>query len=413
MQRTILRQLARFVAFLALTAVLAGAARSVIPADNVGPDFIQFYAAGTLLASREDPYDPKLQAQVQRSLGWKKADEGLGLYDFMPYYYPPWLGLAAALLVPLGYPLAKMTWIVLAGEALVAGALLLRDTIRTISAPLAVGVVVLFGFSIKSAAMGQIAPFVLFLAALAWWLLDRRKDGLAGMAIAMLTIKPQLTLLAIGAVLVWCVRQRRLAVVGGFAATLAVLAAASTLAYPGWLPSMLSATNATPMPTRYFPGIGTTWYSVLDAVGLEGIPLVTLSAVVGAVFVVAVMEIALRRETTLAELFGLALVAPFFVVPYARAYDFPVLLVPALALVGASLTPLLRGMLVATLTILVALHIAVVTTNWQPAIVGVRRDEFTYFWVPALIAFAWLLAGHREPARVSAELPDPLETRSA
>ncbi len=401
-------------AWLLLSCLAVGILRYSVPPENVGPDFIQFWTAATLLVHREDPYDPGRQAAVQRSLGWKKAEEGLGLYDFMPYYYPPWLGLAFIALLPLGYPLAKMTWIVLAEGALIAGALLLKDTIRGLTAAVALAVVVLFGFSIKSVAMGQIAPLVVFLAALAWWLLERRRDAAAGAVLALLTIKPQLTLLALAALLVWSMRQRRWLVVAMFAATLGALGAVSAVAFPGWLPSMLSATSATPMPTKYFPGIGTTWYSVLDAVGVHGMTLVIVSAVTGAVLIVALMEAALRRDTALEHVFGLGLIAPFFVVPYARAYDFPVLLIPALALIGSKMTAMSRGLMIASLTVLTGLHIAAVTTNWEPAIVGVRRPEFTYFWISLLIALTWLVF-HRERAdRESAALDSqPLQSGQA
>ncbi|HXC49412.1 MAG TPA: glycosyltransferase family 87 protein [Candidatus Limnocylindrales bacterium] len=409
-----LRLLTHIGAWLLMTCVAVGILRSTIPPENVGPDFIQFWTAATLLVHHEDPYDPGHQAAIQRSLGWKKSEEGLGLYDFMPYYYPPWLGLACIALLPLGYPLAKMTWIVLAADALIAGALLLKDTIRGLTAAVAIGVVVLFGFSIKSVAMGQIAPLVVFLAALAWWLLDRRRDVAAGAALALLTIKPQLTLLAIAALLVWCMRRRRWRVVGMFAATLAALGAVSAAFFPGWLRSMLSATTATPMPTKYFPGIGTTWYSVLDAVGIHGMNLVIVAAVTGAVLIVALMEAALRKDTTLEHVIGLGLIAPFFVAPYARAYDFPVLLIPALALIGSKMTAMSRGLMIASLTVLTGLHIAAVTTNWEPAIVGVRRPEFTYFWIPLLIALVWLAFGGSRTASESAALESqPLRSREA
>jgi hypothetical protein len=383
-------------AFVLATAVLARALHATVPHENVGPDFIQFYTAASLIVAGEDPYGPAEQAAVQRRLGWNKAEEGLGLYDFMPFYYPPWLALAVAALLPLGYPLAKMTFIVLSAEALVGAALLLRSVAGGLSTAMAVAVVALFGFSIKAALMGQIAPLVLVLAALAWWLLERHRDVAAGAVVALLSIKPQLTLLAIVAVLVWSARQQRWPVVAGFLATLAVLVATSTVAFPAWLPSMLAATDVTPMPTRYFPGIGATLYSVLDALGIHGMALVVAASVAGAVAIVALLEAALRRTTTLAELFAAGFLAPFFVVPYARAYDFPVLLVPALALLGARISPLTRMMLAASLTVVAGLHILAVTTNWEPAVIGVRRQEFTYFWIPVLLALAWAVVPRPE-----------------
>jgi hypothetical protein len=388
-------------AFAAAAVLLVTAADRSIPPENVGPDFIQFWTAATLLVDGRDPYDPALEAVVQRELGWSREEEGLGVYDFLPYYYPPWLGLACSALLPLGYPLATLTWVVLGAEMLIASALLLSSCIRGVSPLLAVAVVATFGFSVKAVAMGQVAPLVLALIALAWWLLERRRDIAAGVVLSLLTIKPQLTLFLLGALVLRMLATRRWTVVASFAASLAGLAIASWAVRPDWVPAMLAATSATPMPTRYFPGLGTTLYAVLAAVGVSGAMLLAASAAVAVAAVAALVREAVRRTTSLDAVFGLGTLVPFFVVPYARPYDFPILLVPALILLGSRLSPMSRGLLVAALTVLTALHIAVITTTSEPAVIGVRRPEFTYFWIPLLIAVAWLTA-----PRVPDDTPD-------
>lgn len=384
------RRLAGLAAFVVATVVLIGGARHVIPPENVCPDFIQFWTTAKLLGSGLDPYDPGNQAAVQHDLGWNKAEEGLGIYDFLPYYYPPWLGLAFLPFLPLGYPLAKMAWLVIGAELLVASGLLLKDTVRGISATVAVVVVAAFGFSIKAVAMGQVAPLVLFLVAAAWWLLDRRRDGAAGCVLALLTIKPQLTLLLVAALLGWAARHQRWTVVRNFVVTLSALCIVSTLAWPAWIPSMLAATTVTPMPTRYFPGLGTTWMAALTAVGVGGVLLALAYAAVVMPLMLALLRMTLKPGALLEDIFGLALIAPFFVVPYARPYDFPVLLVPALILMGTRLPDLTRAMMAVALVLLTGMHIVLITASYEAPVVGVRRPEFTYFWIPLLIAVTWL-----------------------
>jgi len=404
------RRLAAVAAIAFATVVLVGAARHQIPPGNVCPDFIQFWTAAKLLGSGLDPYDPGNQASVQRDLGWNKAEEGLGLYDFLPYYYPPWLGLAFLPFLPLGYPLAKMVWLVVGAELLAASGWLLKDTIRGISATVAIVMVAAFGFSIKAVAMGQVAPLVLFLVALAWWLLDRRRDSAAGCVLALLTIKPQLTLLLLLAVLGWAARHERWAVVRTFGVTLAALCIVSTLAWPAWIPSMLAATTVTPMPTRYFPGLGTTWMAALTAVGAGGILLALAYAAVVVPLMLALLRMTLRRGAALEDVFGLALIAPFFVAPYARPYDFPVLLVPALILIGSRLPELTRATMAVALTLLTGMHIVLITASYEVPVVGVRRPEFTYFWIPLMIAAAWLCCGSKggsEEVSVEPNRPEP------
>src|SRR5262249_272189 len=90
----------------------------VLPAESVCPDFVQFYSAARLLARGQSPYDARQQAAGQHELGWDKDHHGLGIYDFMPYYYPPWLGLACIAFLTLSYPTAKIAWLVLNFEFL-------------------------------------------------------------------------------------------------------------------------------------------------------------------------------------------------------------------------------------------------------------------------------------------------------
>ena len=84
------------------TACVAASLR-VIPRDKLVPDFICYWAAGTIVAGGGNLYDAALQTQIQQERGWDRATDGLGKYDFLPYYYPPWFAMALALLVPLGY----------------------------------------------------------------------------------------------------------------------------------------------------------------------------------------------------------------------------------------------------------------------------------------------------------------------
>lgn len=376
-------------AFAATTALLVAGAWRSVPAEKVCPDFIQFWTAATLLAAGQDPYAPALQAAVQGGLGWDRMRDGYGIYDFLPYYYPPWLGLAFVPLLPLGYPLAKLTWLVVGGEMLLAAGFVVARTLRGVTPPVAIGIVLVFAYSLKAVVMGQVAPLVLLLVALEWKLLETRRDRAAGVVLALLTIKPQLTALLAAALLARAARERRWTLWRSFAATLAVLAVASTVVFPGWLPSMLAATRETPMPTAYYPGLGATWYVVLGAVGLAGVPLQLAYLAVAVPILLALMRHAVRGGRTLEDLFGLALVAPFFVAPYARPYDFPVLLVPALVVISRWRADFPRQLFAVCVTVLPALHALVLAANHQPPVVGVRRPEFTTFWFPLLVALTW------------------------
>ncbi len=102
-------------------AIVAGLAR--LPGvEHFAPDYIQFWSASNILLEGGNPYDPQLQARCNAEQGWDKDQQGLGRYAFLPYYYPPWVALALTPLVPLGYAWAKLVWLALLIEAVIASA---------------------------------------------------------------------------------------------------------------------------------------------------------------------------------------------------------------------------------------------------------------------------------------------------
>jgi hypothetical protein len=173
-------------------------------------------------------------------------------------------------------------------------------------------------------ALGQTTLLVLFLLCLAWWLLEQHHDWSAGVVLAWLTLKPQLTMVLLAAVLLWAVRQRRWPVVLGFGITLTVLVLGCMLLVPAWPVEMWNAMRTPPPPpTEFYPWIGNTWLLVLRALGLHGPALWLLYAAVALPFLGVVLHAALDRTRPLSDVLALGTLAAFFVAPYARHYDFP------------------------------------------------------------------------------------------
>jgi hypothetical protein len=379
-----------------LSLLLALLGRAVMPWQAMFPDIICFWTAGTLLASGQSPYDPDLQTLIHKEFGWDRELHGVGLYDFLPYYYPPWLGLLWMGLLPLGYPWARAAWYFLNVEMVVAaGYLLGSETTRlrwlfTLLAPA-------FYFSLACIAIGQSSILSLFLTVLAWKLLDRGNDLAAGAVLAWVTFKPQLGAVLFVGVLLWAIRQHRRRVVWGCAAMLGILAAVSTAISPGWPVGMVELLLQTPKPTDYYPWIGNTWYLVLKALGLRGGWLWAFYLAAALPFLGALVWLALDRATRVADLLALSILAIFFVVPYARHYDFPVLLVPLLVLVRDRLGPWPRRTLLAALLCLPYVQLPLLADlkgAYQPSVKFLL--ESTYFWVPSLLTLLWLVSGARQ-----------------
>jgi Glycosyltransferase family 87 len=378
-------------AALTLIAVfIVWAGRAVMPWDQMFPDFVCYWATGKIVASGQSPYDIDLQSRVQQEYGWDKATSGFGLLSCLPYYYPPWLAFVCVLLVPLGYEAAKVAWFFLNVELALLSGYLLRDAGTGVPRWIPVVLVPVFALTVVGVLLGQTSLLILFLMALSWKLLEQRWDRSAGAVLVWLTHKPQLGGVLLAAILLWAVVQRRWGIWQGFLAALVLLSAASSWLIPGWPYQMWEATRQTPPPTDYYPWIGNTWLLVLRALGVGGWALWGLYLAVALPFLAAVLHAALVRGRPVADLFALGTLAVFFVAPYARHYDCPLLLIPFLILLGGRLSPRVGTALLAALVVLPYVQIVLLVRlkEWcNPD--GRFLLESTFFWIPVLLAIAW------------------------
>ena len=322
---------ARLAAVVVLPAVLLTAK---VAGDRAGHDAFEFHAAARLIAAGENPYGVAEQTRAQRPLregpGGTPFDPN-DRYDrlgYLPYFYPPWLALAWAPVAALGFPAGRVAWIYLGAQCLtLSGFLLARPGGRvppTVAAVLATGFMPAF----VSVYVGQTPTLVLALLVVSWRLLERGSDAAAGVALAWLTLKPQLAVVAVPAALVWAARRGRWGVVRGFAATLALLAAACFAFFPGWPLAMLSAIRRTPLPTDFDPTVGVTWLSLLRTLGARGPLLAAGYAALAVPAVAAVLASATSARRSTGDVLAGGTVAAFVVAPYALGYDLAVLLFP-------------------------------------------------------------------------------------
>jgi Glycosyltransferase family 87 len=397
----------RSLAFLTMLALLfSSLACYALPEKIISVDFICYFSAARILAAGQSPYDLASQTEVQHALGWERATSGFGVYDCLPYYYPPWFALACVPLLPLGYPAAKVVFFFLNIEMALLSGYLLRDRVRGVPRRLPVVFISLFIFTIVSVLLGQTALLILFLVVAAWKLLDGGRDRAAGVVLACLTIKPQLTAVLLLGVLLWAIRQRRWGVIGAFFVTSALLAGICTAIVPSWPLQMLNAPRQTSPPTELYPWIGNTWFLVLRAAGAQGWGLWLLYLALAVPFLVAVVRAALDRTRALADVVGLGILAAFFVAPYARHYDFPVLIVPILILLGGRLSRVVGGTLLMAVLLLPYLEF-ILLQRLQPTLhPGVHfLHESAFFWVPMLLASAWVLSGRKGRTTFSTLVP--------
>jgi hypothetical protein len=183
-----------------------------------------------------DPYSDQATLAIQQGIYGRPArpDEDPG-----PFAYPFYTVLLLAPLVWLPYAWVEATWLVILEFALIGGALLYLSLVdwRLPSWLLALTALwaVVFYHSGRAILLGQFAGLIFLWTAGTLWALGRGHDVAAGVLLALTTIKPQMSVLLIPALLLWGLGQRRWRFLGAFGATMAFLLGVSFILLPGWL----------------------------------------------------------------------------------------------------------------------------------------------------------------------------------
>lgn len=186
------------------------------------------------------PYSDEATRQIQLLIyGRPISPEEEQQFDPGPFAYPFYTVFLLVPLVWLAYPWAEAIWLVLL-EICLCGGLLLALQIYNWRPPrwlLTFTTVWAFFFypNARALILGQFAVFVFALVALTLWGLKTRRDLLAGLCLALSTVKPQMVFLLVPLLLIWALWERRVRFVSAFMGVMAVLVAASWVAEPGWV----------------------------------------------------------------------------------------------------------------------------------------------------------------------------------
>jgi hypothetical protein len=236
-----------------------------------------------------------------------------------------------------------------------------------------------------------------FFITVSWWLLENEFDLLAGLVLPWTSIKPQLGGLLILGVLLWMLRRRRWRFLFSFAAASAVLCTIGWILVPWWPLDIWRLMQTVPPPTEYYPWIGTTWSLLLKTVGVSGSLYWLLYGSVALISIVLIIGVALSQRSSIGELYSVALISVFFVAPYARHYDFPILLIPILLLANERLPCVAGTALLLSLVLLP--YVQFVILFQMKEVYGPYfkyHGELSFFWIPVLIAMLWLVTSKRK-----------------
>jgi hypothetical protein len=316
---------------------------SQVPGAN---DFFSRWAGARLYLTRGwDPYGEQTSLWIQNAIWGHPAgpDEDPSLFAY-PFYT---VFLVAPYALLADYSWAQAAWqVTLQGVALAALILTLAYH-RWRPRLLLLGALLfwMIGFypTARSIILGQIGLLVFALTVWALWLVVRPdatapspvRDRLAGVLLALTTVKPQMQFLIIPFILLWALRQRRWQVVVGFGLALAALLALSFALLPDWVGEWLAQVRLYP---SYTPP------AVLYILTREVLPLGAASgSVERGLDVILVLYLlvewwgvlsardAQENEARLAWVVGLTLVVTHLVAPRTATTHFVVFVFPLVA----------------------------------------------------------------------------------
>ena len=215
-----------------------------------------------------DPYSSEATLDIQQGIYGRPATPE---EDQVLFVYPFYTVLTLIPLVWLSYSWVQAVWLTLLLFALSASLFFILDYLEWKMSLTTMGVALVWVIVVYNSArtiiLGQYAGLILLWLVICLWALKREQDGIAGILLALTTIKPQMMFLVIPALAIWGVGQKRWRFAASFAAAMLIFTGISFLMLPGWLNGFVTQlTNypnytITPSPLRFlteyfFPQLG-------------------------------------------------------------------------------------------------------------------------------------------------------------
>lgn len=227
---------------------------------QMGDLYPRWVGTRELLLHGRNPYAPEVSREIQMAYYGHAIDpahnEGANVVDEQRFAYPVYVVFLLAPTVYLDFPQAQV-WVAAVLALLTAVSVILWvDFLNWRPHPALIAAVMLFVLSSPQIVQGlrlrQLGLAVGFLLTLSAWCVARNHLALAGAALALATLKPQMIVLPLAWFLLWSVSagHKRLPLLAGFAGTLLVLAGLGELILPGWIHFFLEGLAAY---RRYIP----------------------------------------------------------------------------------------------------------------------------------------------------------------
>jgi hypothetical protein len=303
----------------------------------------RWMGARMMFLEGKNPYSPEVTHLTQRGLyNGRLAREG---EDQVAFAYPMYSAYFAAPLVLLRYPQAQAVWLVVLQFAVLASVIVGMTMYNWrpppwLLAATCVWAVMLYN-SGKAILVGQYAVVTFLMVTLALSSLWSRRDFLAGVFLALSTVKPQMVFLVIPLILVWAVVKRRWSVPAGFSVALVALVGTGMLWVPTWVSDYVDGLLSYAGYTAYGSPVWLVCEYYLPFLGRPANIALSLA-------LVAYLAWSWRRASawTWPEFCwgtSLALIVTQFVAPRTATTNYVVLMLPVLLIFRALSTRFRRG----------------------------------------------------------------------
>lgn len=235
--------------------------------------FSRWEGARSFWVDGVSPYSDEASLNIQMGIYGRPVieNEDPGLF-----VYPFYTVIVVAPTVFVDYAVADAIWMVVLEVSLIASMMLLLN-LYSWKPPtwLLVGLIlwsIMDYFAGRGLFLGNPSHVVYFLEMLAIWALYRQHDSLAGVALAISTLKPQMGYIIIPFLLLWAFRNGRLRFVMSFFAMFVALMLASFILQPDWFGDWVEQVRQYPeytsaaypdtgspvwIVTQYYLGLGT------------------------------------------------------------------------------------------------------------------------------------------------------------
>lgn len=213
--------------------IYAGLTARVLGANDF---YSRWVGARALFLRGENPYSEAVTREIQMGMYGRLArpDE-----DQVAYAYPLYTAFTLAPLVNLPYAQAQALWMAFLIFCVSGGTFALARLFEIPLRPFILGAIVfgvLFFYpSVRGIFNGQFALVSFFCLASAMLMIRADADVLAGILLAVATVKPQPAIFLVPAIVLWALVHRRWKIVAASIGGIFVLVAVGWLLVPTWL----------------------------------------------------------------------------------------------------------------------------------------------------------------------------------